>query len=393
MFEVLREAVETLEIPATGDALRAVWRLVDQVTARAREATAEFDALDGPAAEGALSTGSWLKHHTGMDDAVAGRHLKAGRRLRHWPVTAAAARSGELSASQVEVICAQVPARSVERWAEHEAIMVPEMIGGDVAQSRVAMTRWRQLIDGVDDEKPPVERNDLYLSVLPDGRQRIDGNLDHKTGAVVGDAIRAAMRPDLEGEPERTPSRRRADALGDICAFWLAHQSTPPTARQRPSAHVVIDWDALAGSGRPGTSHWADGTPISNAAIAQVLCDANVHRLIVTGVSTILDYGRGTKAVPPNLWIVIALRDRHCRFPGCDVPSPRCDAHHVVHWLHGGPTNPTNIVLLCERHHTVIHLPGYQMKLLPDATVEVTLPTGRTLTSHPPPLTGTGAGP
>ncbi len=393
MFEALREVVETLEIPPTGDALRETWRLVDQLTARAREATAEFDALDGPATEGALSTLSWLKHHTGMDDTVAGRHLKAGRRLRHWQITATAARSGELSGSQVEVICAQVPTRAVERWAEHEPLMVPTLVGGDVAQTRLAMGRWRQVIDGVDDEKPPAERNDLYLSVLPDGGQRIDGNLDHKTGAVVGDAIRAAMRPDLDGEPERTPARRRADALGDICALYLAHQNTPATARQRPSAHVVIDWDALTGMARPGSSHWLDGTPISNAAIAQVLCDANIHRVIVSGASAILDYGRGTKAVPTNLWTVIALRDRHCRFPGCDMPIPRCDAHHVNHWLHGGPTNPTNIVLLCERHHTLIHLPGYEMKLLPDATVEITLPNGRTLTSHPPPLTRAGPGP
>ncbi len=392
MFEGLQEVVEELEIPATADALREAWRLVDQLTARAREATAEFDALDGPAGEGALSTLSWLRHHTGMDDAAAGRHLKAGRQLRHWPVTAAAARSGDLSASQVEVICAQVPAGAVERWAEHESLMVPTLTGGDVAHTRVAMTRWRQIVDGVDDPKPPTERNDLYLSVLPDGRHRLDGNLDARTGAVVGDAIRAAMRPDLDGEPERTPSRRRADALGEICAFWLASQPSPATARQRPSAHVVIDWDVLTGTARPGTSHWLDGTPISNAAIAQVLCDAQVHRVIVSGASTILDYGRGTKAVPPNLWNVIALRDRHCRFPGCAVPSPRCDAHHVHHWLHGGPTEPTNLALLCERHHTLIHLPGYQMKLLPDSGVEITLPTGRTLTSHPPPLTGGGAG-
>ncbi len=226
--------------------------------------------------------------------------------------------------------------------------------------------------------------------MLPDGHQRIDGNLDHKTGAIVGDAIRAALRPDLDGEPERTPSRRRADALAEVCAFYLANRPGPATPRQRPSAHVIIDWDVLAGTGGPGSSHWLDGTPISNAAMAQVLCDANLHRVIASGASTILDYGRGTKAVPANVWTVVALRDRHCRFPGCDLPSPRCDAHHVTHWLHGGPTSPANLALLCERHHTLIHRAGCEMKLLPDARVEITLPTGRTLTSHPPPLTGTG---
>ncbi|MDQ3353489.1 MAG: hypothetical protein M3507_03215, partial [Actinomycetota bacterium] len=33
----------------------------------------------------------------------------------------------------------------------------------------------------------------------------------------------------------------------------------------------------------------------------------------------------------------------------------------------------------------LIHSPGWQAKLLPDASVEVTTPDGRVLTSHPPP--------
>jgi hypothetical protein len=43
-------------------------------------------------------------------------------------------------------------------------------------------------------------------------------------------------------------------------------------------------------------------------------------------------------------------------------------------------------VVFCSRHHHLCHLPGWQVKLLPDATVEVTTPTGKVLTSHPPPI-------
>ncbi len=141
MFVALRDAVEGLEIPATGDALREVCRIADQLTARVREAIGEFDAIDGFAVDGALSMVSWLKHHTATDPGDVGRNVKAGRRLRQWPVTAAAARSGELSAGQVEVICAQVPAGSVARWAQHESLMVPTLVGCDVAETRLAMTR------------------------------------------------------------------------------------------------------------------------------------------------------------------------------------------------------------------------------------------------------------
>ncbi len=51
----------------------------------------------------------------------------------------------------------------------------------------------------------------------------------------------------------------------------------------------------------------------------------------------------------------LAVRDRHCRFPGCTVDAARCVAHHVKEWEHGGATCLSNLVLLCPRHHGLVH--------------------------------------
>jgi len=52
----------------------------------------------------------------------------------------------------------------------------------------------------------------------------------------------------------------------------------------------------------------------------------------------------------------LALRDGDgCAFPGCDRPGSWCDAHHLNHWVDGGPTDLSNGVLLCGWHHQVIH--------------------------------------
>ena len=43
-----------------------------------------------------------------------------------------------------------------------------------------------------------------------------------------------------------------------------------------------------------------------------------------------------------------------------------------------------NLVLLCRRHHTLLHKPGWHAKLLPDGQFEVTDPDGGHRSSRPP---------
>ena len=51
----------------------------------------------------------------------------------------------------------------------------------------------------------------------------------------------------------------------------------------------------------------------------------------------------------------LAIRDRGCAFPGCDRPPGWCDAHHIIPWELLGPTDMNNLVLLCRRHHRMLH--------------------------------------
>jgi hypothetical protein len=37
------------------------------------------------------------------------------------------------------------------------------------------------------------------------------------------------------------------------------------------------------------------------------------------------------------------------------------NAHYVLHWGHGGDTTLDNLVLLCHRHHWLIHEGGWQL--------------------------------
>jgi hypothetical protein len=145
---------------------------------------------------------------------------------------------------------------------------------------------------------------------------------------------------------------------------------------------VIVNLSDLdAGPGRT-----LDGDPLDPATVGSLRCDAGVHRVVTDGRSIVVDAGRTTRTIAHHLFAALAVRDGGCRFPGCDRPVSWCETHHVVAGHHGGETCPSNLVLLCWRHHhDFAHHPHWHLKLLPDATVEVTTPDRRMLTSHPPP--------
>ena len=57
----------------------------------------------------------------------------------------------------------------------------------------------------------------------------------------------------------------------------------------------------------------------------------------------------------------LIIRDRPCRYRGCERPHRWCDAHHVEHWVDGGSTSLDNLVLLCRRHHRAVHEGGVRL--------------------------------
>jgi hypothetical protein len=68
-----------------------------------------------------------------------------------------------------------------------------------------------------------------------------------------------------------------------------------------------------------------------------------------------LDVGRSSRTVPEAIRRALNLRDGGCAFPGCTRRPQRCHAHHVDHWVDGGPTALENLCLLCLFHHQLVH--------------------------------------
>lgn len=116
----------------------------------------------------------------------------------------------------------------------------------------------------------------------------------------------------------------------------------------------------------------------------RIACDASVLRVVLSGRSEPLDVGRKTLVVSPAMRRAVVVRDRRCRFPGCDRPHPWCDAHHVRHWADGGETSVGNLLLLCRRHHRSVHGGGFGLELL-DGRPVFRRPDGSVLEDRAPP--------
>jgi 5-methylcytosine-specific restriction protein A len=198
---------------------------------------------------------------------------------------------------------------------------------------------------------------------------------------VVKRALDLAESDDCDGEPTRTRAQRRHDALVDLSRFFLDHQHGRLGGRHRPHLNVIVGLDDLeAGRG----SQAVDGPQLDGVTISRLACDSALHRVVMSGRSSVLDYGTSTRTIPVNLFNAVVVRDEACRWPGCDRPRAWCEAHHVQWFVHGGPTAIENLVLLCCRHHHRLHQPGWHAKLRPDGSFSVTDPDGKVRTSHPP---------
>ena len=385
MFDTLTTAIDELDVPAEGTALAEALALGDRLACKITRALGTFDAEHGWALDHEASLSSWLRNEAGLAPPAAHRVARTAKLLRHLPVTSGAWDDGRLSPGQVEAIVANLTDKTVAMFAEHEADVIPTLLPLPAVDVAVAMRLWRERAEAtLEDRDRPEDVRELHLSRTLDGRRVGRMTYDGEGGNLLDTALRAAETRDVEGD-ERTPARRRADALLDIARHYLDTQTAKRGGRHRPHVNVVITLDQLEhrhGVGR----RFDDGGLVPRSTVEALLCDCNVHRVLTDGAGTILDYGRATRTVPVNLYNAVLVRDGHCRVDGCDIPGSRCDAHHVVPWEAGGPTDLDNIVLKCPRHHHLHHQPGWHDKLLPDGTYVVTDPSGRTRTTRPPGL-------
>ena len=299
---------------------------------------------------------SLLTDRLGISAGAARGMISVATALDDMPHTQAALARGALDLPRVRRLVAARESNPT-LFDKHEQALVDTIEGlamGDVGR---VLDYWSQQADleAVERDTAAIqERRRLFVSVL-NGMVHVDGRLDLVAGQVLITALNSITdSANLDPDNDRTPAQRRADALVDLCRDYLDHGDLPVQRTERPHVIVHLSLDALEGrAGRP--CELDDTGVITPGAARRLACDAAVSRIITRGDSEVLDVGRTTRVVPKALRIALMARDRGCVIRGCGAPQRWCDAHHVIHWADGGPTSLANLVLLCSRHHTMVH--------------------------------------
>lgn len=99
----------------------------------------------------------------------------------------------------------------------------------------------------------------------------------------------------------------------------------------------------------------SDGSPLAPSQLAQLLCDSDLARVVLTAHGEPIDASRAQRLFSPRQTKAVLARDQHCRFPGCSRGAEVGQVHHAQEWEKGGATAVDNAVLLCFHHHRYVH--------------------------------------
>ena len=331
---------------------------------------AEVDRRELWRDSGARDMAQWLWMRYGLSDWKARRWIAAAHAIEDLPAIAEAFSAGELGIDKVvELTRFATPATETDllRWAQG--------VSCGAIRHRGDLT-LRQPV-----EEAAATDADRSLSwwYLDEGRRlAFRGEYPVAAGAVIMRGIErtAEHLPVMPGEEGAYHiDARRADALVAMASGGMAGD---------PDRTVVVHATVEALGSTDGACEVEGGGVIHAETARRLLCHARVQAVLEDAAGTPIGLGRTSREPSASMVRLLRHRDRECTFPGCGARR-FTQAHHVVWWSRGGPTDLENLILLCSFHHKLVHEHRWRVERDPDGTVRWFHPDGRRYRAGPAP--------
>ena len=331
--------------------IRETFRVRNQAAAARAEYLAELRRREGSGlTETVLREGGLLAPRR------ARQEMETAAELEKLPKTREGLRKGDISPDNARILAAANQRGPIdeEELVDRAKSQSPDKFAGTVRRHE----RARAEDDGVKRlEHQQKQRFAKIKTSLDDGMTVLYGRFDPITGAKIKTVLSHTMNQLWhEEDPQQrvTPGQRMADAL----EILLTRPDRKKKARyQGVRLLLMADYDTVSQQLHNG--RLVDGTPVPARTLRRLACDAQILPAIFSGGSQPLDLGMARRAANTAQRAALVARDKHCI--GCGAQADWCQAHHIVHWQHGGPTNLDNLCLLCSRCHHRVHDQDWQV--------------------------------
>ncbi len=356
---------------------------------------AELDITEEWRGDGCSNCVQWLQVYCGMARSTAKEKLRVARELGKRPVVARALSAGVIPYSKARELTRLVGIdheRDEQYVADAPTMSMPRLEGW------VKQWNWNHGQDA-----KPANLDDHYgirrergfggglgrivIELPDDDIDRIfavlDAYIDHVYRRDQGAAgsEKAPLEPlvvpvevapveppvyapptafDVEQpqEERRALPARRLDALVDLFEEVVLARDDEIDPERAAIGVTIAYEDLVERAGGAGLG--ASGSVLTGEAVRRLCCDANMHRIVVKGVSEVLDVGRSTRQwSTPQRRAIRARHGHRCAAEGCGRRITHI--HHMRHWEDGGPTDIDNGVPLCFYHHHLVHEGGWSV--------------------------------
>jgi len=294
------------------------------------------------------TTIDWLRHNCRMTQQAAADRIHVGEKLAAMPRTEDAFYNGLIGFQHVAVMARTAVA--VEEKFD-EAALLPLAMKYSPGKFYHLSLRYRHTVQAkkvAEEQANLADQNFLKLATSEDGCLMVNGVFDPVSGAAIRSAIEPLAKP-MGMHDYRDRPKRLADAFFELT-----------TKNLTVSMQVTSSMETLLGLvGAEGAEN-EFSVPISSKSVERWACDSTLSRIMLKE-SVPIDVGRAERVLKGPRRRALMARDKHCQWPGCERPASWCDGHHLVHWINGGETELKNMVLLCRRHHRMVHEGDWQL--------------------------------
>ena len=311
-----------------------------------------FDERGGWLKWGFSNCAEWLHWRCDLSMSAAREKVRVALALKQLPEIANAFALGDLSYSKVRALT-----RVANRDNEDEFLAFALKTTASRVEERCREMRCGT-VASLDEAMRAHASRSLRIRRDPHrGVMTITVELPIETGELIDKALDRAREENAEPGieiGEEPWSAQQADALITMASSYLSGQiESQSGTSDNYQVTVHVDHSALTeGRGRAGL-------PIES--VKRLGCDGETVVIVEDEQGEPLSVGRKTRIVPKAIKRALWARDKGCAFPGCDRKR-FVDAHHIRHWSAGGETSLANLMLLCTRHHRLVHEGGFRIE-------------------------------